>query len=183
MSPIQLLWINLVATVALALPLAFEAAEPDVMARPPRRPSAPVLSRFVLYRTFMVAALMSAGAIASFLLLRDGQNDSAALARGQSGAVTTVILFQVFYMLNCRSLRDSILTIGIISNGVVFIGIPIVLALQGLFIYFGPLQTLFTTVPLSATDLLLCAIIGASVMPIVAIERTLNGRRAIGAAR
>ena len=50
MQPAQLLWINLVATVALALPLAFEAMEPDVM-RPPRPPDAPVLSPFVLTRT------------------------------------------------------------------------------------------------------------------------------------
>ena len=41
-APTQLLWINLVAAVALALPLAFEAKEPDVMARPPRAPE-PVL--------------------------------------------------------------------------------------------------------------------------------------------
>ena len=37
MQPVQILWINLVATVALALPLAFEAMEPDLMRRPPRR--------------------------------------------------------------------------------------------------------------------------------------------------
>ena len=48
MPPTQLLWINLVATVTLALPLAFEALEPDVMQRPPRDPDAPVLCRFVL---------------------------------------------------------------------------------------------------------------------------------------
>jgi uncharacterized Zn ribbon protein len=47
MQPVQILWINLVAAVALALPLAFEAMEPDLMQRPPRRPDAPVLSPFV----------------------------------------------------------------------------------------------------------------------------------------
>ena len=38
-EPVQILWINLIVAVALALPLAFEAAEPDVMRRPPRDPS------------------------------------------------------------------------------------------------------------------------------------------------
>jgi Ca2+-transporting ATPase len=171
MSPIQLLWINLVATVALALPLAFEAAEPDVMSRPPRKPDAPILSRFVVYRTLMVATLMAAGAIAAFLVLRGGSDDPAALAKAQTGAVTTVILFQIFYLLNCRSLRESILKIGLFSNKAVFIGIPIVLFLQALFIYLAPLQAIFASGPLSAADLAVCALIGVSVMPIVAIEK------------
>ena len=42
MRPVQLLWINLVAAVSLALPLAFEAKEPDIMRRPPRSPQEPV---------------------------------------------------------------------------------------------------------------------------------------------
>ncbi len=50
-EPVQILWINLVAAVALALPLAFEAMEPDVMRRPPRDSAAPVLSAFVIWRT------------------------------------------------------------------------------------------------------------------------------------
>ena len=35
-EPVQILWINLIVAVALALPLAFEAPEPDLMRRPPR---------------------------------------------------------------------------------------------------------------------------------------------------
>ena len=54
MRPTQLLWINLVAAVTLALPLAFEAMEPDVMRRPPRAPGAPVLSVRGAARTALV---------------------------------------------------------------------------------------------------------------------------------
>ncbi|MFG0328480.1 MAG: cation-translocating P-type ATPase [Phycisphaerales bacterium] len=180
MSPIQLLWINLVATVALALPLAFEAAEPNVMSRPPRKVSTPILSRFVVYRTFLVAALMSAGAIAAFLLLLGGSNDATTLARAQTAAVTTVIFFQIFYLFNCRSLRDSVLKIGLWSNPAVFVGVPIVVLLQSVFIYFGPMQSVFVTASLSATDLLWCALIGALVMPIVAIEKYIGRRTTRG---
>lgn len=184
MSPLQLLWINLVATVALALPLAFEAAEPDVMSRPPRRPDAPILSRFVVGRTFLVAALMSAGAIAVFLLLRGGTGtgDAASLARAQTGAVTTVIMFQVFYLLNCRSLQGSVLKIGLMSNRAVFVGVPLVLALQALFVYTGPLQKVFASAPLSPRDLVVCALVAATVMPIVGAEKWLRRRGAGSAA-
>lgn len=179
MSPLQLLWINLVATVALALPLAFESAEPDIMARPPRQPDAPVLSRFVIGRTFLVAVLMSVGAIAVFLLLRSVggvAGDAATLARAQTGAVTTVILFQVFYLLNCRSLRDSILKIGMFSNRAVFVGIPLVLILQTIFVYAGPLQKVFDSAPLSPRELAVCTVVAATVMPIVAVEKWLRRR-------
>ncbi|MFP4470281.1 MAG: cation-translocating P-type ATPase, partial [Bacteroidales bacterium] len=57
--PVQLLWINLVAAVALALPLAFEAKEHDVMRRPPRKPDAPLFNRFVTYRVVLVSLLMT----------------------------------------------------------------------------------------------------------------------------
>ncbi|MEE4286452.1 MAG: HAD-IC family P-type ATPase, partial [Mariniphaga sp.] len=50
MLPTQLLWINLVAAVALALPLAFEVKEPNVMKRPPRKPDAPLFNKFVTFR-------------------------------------------------------------------------------------------------------------------------------------
>jgi magnesium-transporting ATPase (P-type) len=66
-EPVQILWINLVATVSLALPLAFEAPEPGLMGRPPRRPDEPLLSRFVVARTIYVGALMAAIAVVLFL--------------------------------------------------------------------------------------------------------------------
>ena len=129
MLPTQLLWINLVAAVALALPLAFEAKEPDVMQRPPRDPGAPVLSGFVIVRTLVVALLMTAGAIGLFLweYRAEGDDGHGALAKAQTMAVTTVILFQIFYLLNCRSLHGSISRIGVFSNRIVFVGIAAVL--------------------------------------------------------
>src|SRR3712207_2208969 len=67
-EPVQILWINLVATVSLALPIAFEALEPDAMRRPPRDPRERLLSRFVVVRTVYVGVLMAAVAIALFLV-------------------------------------------------------------------------------------------------------------------
>ena len=120
-EPTQILWINLVAAVALALPLAFESKEADVMQRPPRDPQAPVLSRFVLRRTVVAALLMTAGAVGVFLwefghYLGQGAAPPLALAEAQTMAVTTVIMFQVFYLQNSRSLRDSVWRIGLVQQ-------------------------------------------------------------------
>ena len=179
MSPAQLLWINLVAAVALALPLAFEAKEPDIMNRPPRDPGAPVLSRFVIARTFIVATIMTAGAISLFLYeLHAAGGGTGALANAQTMAVTTVIMFQIFYMLNCRSLRDSMLAIGVFSNKVVFIGIGTVLALQAIFIYAPFMQAIFGSAPLSANDILTSIAVGAVILPVISFEKWLRGRAA-----
>ena len=171
MSPAQLLWINLVAGVALALPLAFEAKEPDVMDRPPRPSDAPVLSGFVVMRTFLVALLMTAGAVGLFLYEYRAAGGLDALAKAQTMAVTTVVMFQIFYMLNCRSLRDSIVRIGLVSNPTVFAGIAAIVALQALFIYAPFMHVIFGSAPLSTGDLFVSVLVGAVVLPVVGVEK------------
>ena len=173
MAPAQLLWINLVAAVALALPLAFEAKEPSIMNRPPRNPGAPVLSGFIVMRTFVVAILMTAGAIGLFLYEFEaaGAGGPEALAKAQTMAVTTVIMFQVFYLLNCRSLLDSIWKIGVFSNKTVFIGIAAILVLQALFIYAPFMHAIFASAPLSLGDVLASILVGAVILPVVGLEK------------
>ncbi len=176
MEPAQLLWINLVATVALALPLAFEAKEPDLMLRPPRRPDAPILSRFVLARTALVAALMTAGAIGLFLWeyyleVDRGVPQAAALAEAQTMTVTTMILFQVFYLLNCRSLRDSAHTIGLWTNPAIYLGIGALLLLQLGFVYLPFMNELFGSAPLALDAWLVAGLVSAIVLPVISLEK------------
>jgi len=178
MTPAQLLWINLVAAVALALPLAFEAKEPNIMNRPPRDPAAPVLSGFIVMRTFVAAILMTAGAIGLFLyeFRAAGGSGPEALAKAQTMAVTTVIMFQIFYLLNCRSLRDSMLKIGVFSNPTVFMGIAAILGLQAMFIYTPFMQAIFETSPLSLSDLLVSTLVGAIILPVISLEKWWRNR-------
>ena len=60
-APAQILWVNMVSSIALALVLAFEPTERDVMNRPPRRPDEPMLSGFVVWRICFVSVLFLAG--------------------------------------------------------------------------------------------------------------------------
>lgn len=180
-EPTQILWINLVATVALALPLAFEAMEPDVMRRPPREPAAPVLSRFVVGRTVVVATLMAAAAIALFLweyqsALALGVADSIAIRTAQTMTVTTVIMFQVFYLFSCRSLNDSILRIGVFSNPTVFAGLAALIALQALFVYAPVMNEIFGTHPLGLREVAIATIVGALTLPVLSVEKWLRRR-------
>jgi magnesium-transporting ATPase (P-type) len=181
MGPVQLLWINLVATVSLALPLAFEAKEADIMKRPPRPPDEPVLSRFVIYRTMLAATFMAAGAIGLFYFeynkdLAAGVPVDTALQQAQTMTTTTVILFQIFYVITCRSLKGSVVSIGVFSNPSVFLGIGVLVLLQLAFIYVGWVNRIFGSAPISAGDLGWSVAVSATILPIIGIEKWLRKR-------
>jgi Ca2+-transporting ATPase len=181
MLPTQLLWINLVATVALALPLAFEAKELNVMRRPPRNPGEPVLSRFVVARTLVAAVLMAAGAIGLFLWEYTSEvaqvGHEMALREAQTMAVTTVILFQIFYMLMCRSLKGSIFKLGLFSNPTVFVGIGVLVLLQLGFIYLPFMQRVFGTSALGWEALGMSALVAIAILPVIGAEKAWRSRR------
>lgn len=149
-EPVQILWINLVATVTLALPLAFEARDPRAMQRGPRPPGARLIDGPMLRRTVLVAATMAAGAIALFLLEHDPGDPT---ARGQTLAVTGIALFQCLYLVVCRNPGGRVRDIGWFTNRWVFAGIGALLALQAAFIYVPFMHELFGSASLDATQL------------------------------
>ena len=179
--PTQLLWINLVASVALSLPLAFEVPEPDVMRRQPRAPNSPLLDRFVLQRTLLVAVLMALGAISLFSWEYwsevERRGHAAALAEAQTMTVTAVVLFQIFYLLNCRSLRASAFEIGFFSNPSAFAGIFALLVLQAAFIYWPPLRGIFGAAALDAGALARATAVAFAIWPLISIEKAWRRRR------
>ena len=185
MSPTQTLWINLVASITLSVPLAFERLESDAMDRPPRRPEEPVFSGFIMVRLILVALLMTAGACGLFLweyyrfvgyLPLTAARHAQALAVAQTICVTTVTFTQSFYLLACRSLRSSLRSQGVLANPSIFFGIGVLLLLQGGFIYLPPLQRLFSSAPLSWHGWIDALLVGAAVMPVVACEKWVRNR-------
>jgi len=184
-SPSQTLWINLIASVTLSIPLAFEVLEAQAMKRPPRPPGEPVFSGFIVTRIVVVALLMSAGACGLFLweyfrIVGSGPvsapRHAFALAEAQSICITSIVFTQIFYLLNCRTLRNSLRSQGIFSNPSVFIGIGVLLLLQTGFLYLPPLQGFFGTAPLDARAWLLAMTVGAVVLPVISLDKWLRNR-------
>lgn len=93
-------------------------------------------------------------------------------------ALITVVMFQLFYMLSCRSLRDSIVRIGVFSNKFVFIGIAAVLVLQALFTYAPFMHAIFSSAPLAPLDVLASILVGTAILPVVGLEKWWGRRNA-----
>jgi len=181
MSPVQILWINLVATVSLALPLAFETKERNIMNRPPRKPNEPLLNPFVIFRTILVALIITLTGIGLFLkefsiAIDVGVMGTDALMEAQTMAVTSIVFLQIFYMLNCRSLHESIFNIGVFSNPTVFLGIGILLVLQLSYVYLPFMNQLFGSSALSLQSWVESALYGAIVLPVITIEKIIRNR-------
>ncbi|MCU0646445.1 MAG: HAD-IC family P-type ATPase [Gemmatimonadaceae bacterium] len=184
-DPVQILWVNLVVATTLALPLAFEAPEPDLMRRPPRAPSTPLLDGFLVARTVLVGMLIAAAAIGVFwwefaLDTRRGLDAATALTDAQTGAVTAVVLFQAAYLLNCRSLTRSARTIGLWSNPHVYYGIATALALQWCAVYLSPFNRLLRMHPIAPVDWLVPIAVACAGLPVIAVEKWLWRRRRTG---
>jgi len=139
----QILWVNMVTSVALGLVISFEPHELDVMTRPPRAIDRPILTAFGTWRVIFVGLALLAYTLWAFFWMK-GQGASDQLAR--TVAVNAITIGQVFYLVNSRYLIDSSLSLRAhLANKYLPVGIGAVVLLQILFTYAPPLQALFKT--------------------------------------
>ena len=174
-TPVQILWVNMVTAVTLGLALAFEPTESGVMQRPPRPPTEPILSRFLLWRVAFVSGLLVVSTFTMFHLLHPGGDD---VAMARTAAVNTLVVCQAFYLLSARYLADPAWQRGaLVSNPWVPGAITGILLLQLLFTYAPPMQTLFGTTPLPAEAWGFMLLAGFSVLLLVEAEKAWFRRR------
>ena len=139
----QILWVNMVTSVALGLVCAFEPHELDVMQRPPRATNRPLVTLFGLWRIVFVGAALLIYTLWAFFWMK-GVGVSDALAR--TAAVNAITIGQCFYLLNSRYLVDSSVSIKAhLENKYLPMGIGAVVVLQLMFTYLSPLQRIFDT--------------------------------------
>jgi magnesium-transporting ATPase (P-type) len=137
----QILWVNMVTSVALGLVISFEPHELDVMQRPPRAVSLPILDGFAIWRVIFVGLALLVLPLSAFFLMKS-QDAADELARAV--AVNALVIGQVFYLFNSRFKTDSSLSIAAhLGNRYVPLGVGAVIILQLLFTYAPPLQRLF----------------------------------------
>ena len=157
--------------------LAFELKEPGLMQRPPRDPRKPLLTFALAMRTGLVSILMLAGAYWLFFWeIQAGGNTAAA----RTGVINVIVLVEIAYLLNCRSLNHSFFSVGLFSNPWLVSGVLAMLAAQLLFTYVPLMNTLFHTAPISGESWLRIMAVAAVVFVVVEIEKWLRYGRGRG---
>ncbi len=145
----QILWVNMITAVTLALALAFEPGETGVMRQPPRRPSEPLITRVLAARIAYVSVLMVMVTFAVFewVLMRGGSLETA-----RTAAVNMLVVGELVYLFNVRHFTASAFSRDILSGNPVALWMSVLLiAFQLLFTYAPPMQRVFQTVALDVT--------------------------------
>jgi P-type Ca2+ transporter type 2C len=169
----QLLWINLVTDGPPALALGVDPKDRDVMKRAPRKHGSGILLNEDWVRLASVGLLMMVGTIAvldayypggMFTLFATGTAPNAFdEAHARTMAFTTLMMYQLFDVYNCRSRRRSAFK-GFLENKWLLVAIGFALGTHVLVVYVPFLQTAFHTVALTATDWLVATVVSASLL-------------------
>jgi cation-transporting P-type ATPase F len=172
-TPVQILWINMTTAVLLGLMLAFERKEPGIMARAPRQPETPILTRELGFRIGLVGLMLLAGA---FVFFEWALSQGKSIETARTLAVNMFVFGELFYLFNCRSLRYSMFELGVFSNRWLLLGVTAMMLLQVFFTYAPTMNTLFGSAPLDMIEWVFILFGGLLIYGVVGVEKWLRRR-------
>ncbi len=165
--PVQILWVNMVTAVTLAIALAFEPPEDTVMKRPPRPPNQPIMGSFVIWRILFVGGLLTIGCLWLFLT-----SDELPIETARTLTVNMLVWGEIFYLLNSRQLIAPTLTKKhFLSNPYAWLSIGLLILMQLAFTYLPVMQTLFHTAAISLAEWGLITAMGVVLFVVVEVEK------------
>ena len=168
-SPVQILWINLITATTLGLALAFEKADDDTMRRPPRPRHAALLTGALVWQVCFVGVLFVAAIFGIFILAVDRGDD---IALAQTMAMNMVVVLEIAYLFLIRNSFGSALTWAALrATRAVWIATAIVVPAQIIVTYMPLVKDVFGTAAMSALDWLLVLSITLVFYLTVEIER------------
>ncbi len=174
LTPVQILWVNMITAVTLGIALAFEPTEPGTMRQPPRRRDEPILSLGLVWQVLLVATLFCVGVFGIFRHAIDAGH-SVELAR--TLAMNTLVVFEIFYLFYIRNLHGTSFTLAALrGTPAVWMAISVVTAGQFALTYIPPLQRVFGTeaVPLGLG--VVVVLLGVVLLAVIEIEKQLRLR-------
>ncbi len=157
---LQILWINLVTDGLPALALGMEPPEKGIMHRKPRKIEENIVNKRRGVTILLIGIIMMLGTLAIF----DRYKPELNLAYAQTVAFTTLMMFQMFNVVNMRSEEESVFKLGLFSNKWLIGAVALSVLLQVAVIYIPFLNTAFGTIPLKAIDWVWSIAISASVL-------------------
>ncbi|AFM71472.1 cation transporter E1-E2 family ATPase [Enterococcus hirae ATCC 9790] len=167
LTTVQILWLNLVASITLSYALGFEKADQDVMNRPPRPIDEKILSKYALLRILYVGIIMT---ILGFVAM-----DFVPAEAKQTVLINAMVFGQAFYMVNCRRVTEFSLTKDLFENRALLYSIGAMILLQGLMLVFPPLKIAIGTVSLTVQEASISLLPGLVLFLLVELEKAFVG--------
>ncbi len=170
LTPVQVLWVNMVTGVTLALSISFEPMEVRLMERPPRDLDEPILGKLFIWRIIFVSLLIGGLTFYLFDLMQDRGMDDAI---SRTLAVNTLVAGQMFYLFNVRKIKQPSLGKDFFKSKHTFIAVGVLILLQIFFVYTPFMNRAFDTAPIEASLWLYPLVAGVLVFIVVEIEKWL----------
>ncbi len=167
-APAQILWINMVTAVTLGLALSFEPMEETVMERPPRKADEPILGKLFIWRIVFVSLLIAGMTMGIFRYM---QSLDVSIEIAQTIAVNTLVAGQLFYLFNCRKIKNPTIGKGFFSNIKAFIAVGVLIGFQLLFVYVPFMNRTFDSAAIDASYWLYPLAAGLLVFIVVELEK------------
>lgn len=173
-TPVQILWINMVTAVALGLTLAFEPTEPGTMRRPPRPADQPILTGELAWRIVFVSILFVCGAFGIFSWAK---SNGASVEEARTLVVNTIVVMEIFYLFSVRYVHGTSLTLeGVLGTPAVLIGVGLTVLAQLAFTYVPAFQLLFDTRPVDLLQGAVVVAIGVALLVLCELEKRIRAR-------
>jgi Ca2+-transporting ATPase len=172
LGPLQILWLNMVVDIPLAVALGFDQPARGLMSRPPRPVSAPVLSRNNWIRLCVQGAVMTIGSLAAYQI---GDEDGAIVA--STMLLTTLSLFHLAAALLCRDQTNTIFDRAAIPGAMQLRRYGLALLAIVLVTMLDFLGRIFDTTSLTFNQWCICAGIAASIVVVEELIKLVLRRR------
>ncbi len=171
-SPVQILWVNMITAITLGLALAFEPTEPGTMLRRPRRRNAPLLTGELAWHVVLVGTLFAAAVFGLYAYATD-RGYSHELA--QTMSMNMLVILEIFHLFFIRNLYGTSLTLNAVrGTPAVWLCLAVIVPAQFLVTYFPPAQRILGTQPIALADGVLMVGIGAVFFAIIETEKQLR---------
>ncbi|MGD1936458.1 MAG: cation-translocating P-type ATPase [Cyanophyceae cyanobacterium] len=170
LSPLQILWMNLVTDGLPALALAVEPSTPDMMERPPHPPEESIFARGLGFYMVRIGIVFAITTVLLMLWAYDHANAAEHLQKDswKTMVFTTLCVSQMGHAIAVRSDRKLIIEMDLFSNPYILWSVLVTIVLQFILVYVPPISAFFGTVPLDGLELLVC--LGVSALVLLWIE-------------
>lgn len=171
-TPVQILWVNLITAVTLGIALAFEPTEENTMRRPPRPRHEPLLTGGLVWHIVLVSLLFLGGVFGMYHYAVD-RGYSVELAR--TIALNTLVVMEIFHLFFIRNIYGTSLTWKAVrGTRMVWTVVVVITAAQFAITYLPILQAVFSTEPILFLDGVLIVGVGVALFAIIETEKQIR---------